>query len=165
MTTVSLLPLCRRQTARRPFSSVFPDGAHVGVMGGSHGGATTVLTIGSGRAEGFAAGIALYPSCNANAPYRASAPLVILSGELDDWTPAAPCERLARAATGAPVRIKVYPGAHHSFDNDKPVRYVQSRINGNAPGGRGATTGGHPAAWADSILEVQAFLARHLRAR
>jgi dienelactone hydrolase len=143
----------------------FVDGAHVGVMGGSHGGATTVLTIGTSRSNGFAAAVALYPGCNPNAPYHAEAPLLILSGELDDWTPAAPCERLARGATGAPVRIKVYPGAHHSFDNNSPVRYVPNRVNQNAPGGRGATTGGNAAAWADSIREVEAFFAQHLRTR
>jgi hypothetical protein len=36
-------------------------------------------------------------------------------------------------------------------------------INSNSPGGRGATTGGDPRAWADSIQEVAAFFARHLR--
>ena len=33
----------------------------------------------------------------------------------------------------------------------------------NVPGGRGATTGGDPVAWADSIREVMAFFDRHLR--
>jgi hypothetical protein len=43
------------------------------------------------------------------------------------------------------------------------VRYVATRINANSPGGRGATTGGDPAAWADSIREVHAFFGRHLK--
>jgi hypothetical protein len=36
--------------------------------------------------------------------------------------------------------------------HDCPLRerYVAARINPAAPGGRGATTGGGPAAWADS---------------
>lgn len=84
---------------------------------------------------------------------------------LDDWTPAAPCERLAKAAAGAPVRIKVYPGAHHAFDGANPVRYVESRANRNSPTGHGATTGGNAAAWADAIGEVTAFFAQNLRAR
>jgi len=141
------------------------DRAHVGVMGGSHGGATTVRTVGTARADGFAAAIALYPGCGINGPYHASAPLLILAGELDDWTPAAACERLAKRATGGPVRIKVYPGAHHAFDSGNPIRYNGARVNANAPGGRGATTGGNPEAWADSIREVTAFFAQHLRTR
>jgi dienelactone hydrolase len=52
---------------------------------------------------------------------------------------------------------------HHSFDNDRPARYVAERTNANAPGGKGATTGGNPAAWADSIREVSEFFAAHLR--
>jgi hypothetical protein len=50
-----------------------------------------------------------------------------------------------------------------SFDSWKPVRYVATRVNANSPTGRGATTGGDPQAWADSIREVAAFFGRHLR--
>lgn len=61
------------------------------------------------------------------------------------------------------MAIKIYRGAHHSFDGPKPVRYVPTRINANAPGGRGATTGGDPAAWADAIREVTGFFAARLK--
>jgi dienelactone hydrolase len=56
-----------------------------------------------------------------------------------------------------------YPGAHHSFDSHNPVRYVEARNNPSSPTGRGATTGGDPVAWADSIREVAAFFGRHLK--
>ena len=158
----------------------FVDGQRVGVMGGSHGGATTLATLSEGPADtpamgqakqqGFRAGIALYPGCSIGRPrfdtrYKAVAPLLILAGELDDWTPAEPCRRLAPAAAkeGAPVRIKVYPGAHHAFDGKAPQRYVAERNNANAPGGRGATTGGNAEAWADSLREVRAFFDAHLK--
>ena len=131
-------------------------------MGGSHGGSTTVATMLAQppAGAGFAAAVALYPRCDLHAGvYRPVAPLLILIGEKDDWTPAEPCRKLADAAraAGHPVAIKVYPGAHHSFDSPNRVRYVAARINPNAPGGRGATTGGDPVAWADSIREVIAF--------
>jgi dienelactone hydrolase len=73
-----------------------------------------------------------------------------------------PAERLAEAAqsSGYPVEIKVYPGAHHSFDSILPVRYVPARINANSPIRRGATTGGNPVAWADAIDQVVRFLAQ-----
>ena len=151
----------------------YVDGAHVGVMGGSHGGSTTLATMVDPR-TGFAAAIALYPGCGVRygnwwpgsaGAYKPVAPLLILTGEMDDWTPAEPCRQLAEKsrATGLPVAIKVYPGAHHAFDSDRPVRYVETRVNMNAPGGRGATTGGSPEAWADSIREVKAFFGKHLR--
>lgn len=173
----------------------YVDGAHVGVMGGSHGGTTVLLAdtaptaptapLATERLNGFAAAIALYPGCGGHfgawnvqrqfgdhglvtqylGTYRPVAPLLILIGEKDDWTPAAPCEALAARAqaAGGPVTIKVYPGANHSFDSNAPVRYVDNRRNANQPDGHGATTGGDPAAWADSIAQVTAFFARYLK--
>ena len=89
---------------------------------------------------------------------------MILIGERDDWTPAEPCRRLVKAAqsAGYPVDIKVYPGAHHSFDSPAPLRFLPNRRNINAPSGAGATTGGNPAAWADAVRQVESFLNKHL---
>jgi dienelactone hydrolase len=162
----------------------FADGRRLGVMGGSHGGSTTLAAMAApesaweplarDKRAGFAAAVALYPGCRARlgswradgtGTYQAVAPLLILIGDKDDWTPAAPCVALARSsqATRHPVEIVVYPGAHHSFDSDRPVRFVATRVNMNAPGGRGATTGGDPRAWADSIRRVAEFFERTLR--
>jgi dienelactone hydrolase len=161
----------------------YVDGRRVGLMGGSHGGSTTLASMLSPdddttslareKRAGFAAAVALYPSCapggrvwhNSSGVYRPIGPLLILIGEKDDWTPAEPCRRLTEAAqkAGHPVRIKIYPGALHSFDSHNPVRYVAARINANAPGGRGATTGGDPKAWADAIEQVAAFFAEYLK--
>jgi dienelactone hydrolase len=151
-----------RDTAAFLRHQPYVDGKRIGVMGGSHGGTTTVLSLAAPE-PAFRAGVALYPRCSAAGKgYHAAAPLLILAGEIDDWTPAEECRTLATTA-GAPIALKVYPGAHHSFDSPNPVRYVASRINPAAPGGRGATTGGNPEAWADSIKEVDAFFARNLR--
>jgi dienelactone hydrolase len=167
----------------------FVDPRRIGIMGGSHGGSSTLASMveaGAGRHDGFAAGIALYPSCSVtlgewstrrppgrslgpamshSGVYRPVAPTLILAGEKDDWTPAEPCRWLAETAraAGQPVSIKIYPGAHHAFDSPAPVRYVEARTNGNSPTGKGATTGGDPAAWADAKLQVAAFFAQYLR--
>jgi dienelactone hydrolase len=157
----------------------YVDGRRVGLMGASHGGTTVLAAMAPSRSEsaplardkraGFAAAVALYPRCSTvtrlSTAYRPIAPVLILIGEKDDWTPALDCRRLAEASSGAghPVAIKIYPGAHHSFDSPHPERYVATRINPGVPGGRGATTGGHAGAWADSIREVTAFFARHLQ--
>jgi dienelactone hydrolase len=172
----------------------FIDGRHIGIMGGSHGGSTTLMAmyqpaspaapLGQEKRNGFAAGIALYPDCGSRygawAPSRRSgnvgpvtsyggvyhpiAPLLILTGENDDWTPAAPCQALADRSreAGYPVSFKVYPGAHHAFDSNAPVRYNPMRNNINKIEGKGATTGGDPDAWADAIRQVKAFLGEHL---
>jgi dienelactone hydrolase len=163
----------------------YVDGKHVGLMGGSHGGTTTLagmVAADSGREPlaqekraGFAAAVALYPACAGSfgkwyfgsGVYRPVAPLLILIGEKDDWTPAEPCLQLAAAAreAGQPVSITVYPGAYHSFDSPMPSRYIAGRVNPNAPSGRGATTGGDPRAWQESIRQVDGFFARHLQQR
>jgi dienelactone hydrolase len=172
----------------------YVDGARVGLMGGSHGGSTTLASMAApesdnepfatDKRDGFAAAVALYPGCagrlgswravrqaasattiNYFGVYQPVAPLLILVGEADDWTPAEPCRKLTEAAqkAGYPVTIKIYPGAHHAFDGSSPVRYLPTRVNVNSPSGRGATTGGDPKAWADSIREVTAFFARYLK--
>jgi dienelactone hydrolase len=158
----------------------FVDGRRVGLMGGSHGGSTTLLSMLAPDSEsdslarekraGFRAAVALYPRCGTRLggraeSYRPVAPLLILIGEKDDWTPAEACQRLAAGAraAGYPVTITVYPDAHHSFDSDRPLRFVAARVNPASPTGRGATTGGNPAAWAASIRDALAFFAEHLQ--
>jgi dienelactone hydrolase len=165
------------------------DMKRVAVMGGSHGGASTLAAIvdvpaNANYEDRFAAAIALYPSCGRrfgewsverepdarhkivgySGVYKPLAPLLILTGEADDWTPAEPCRALAAASrqAGYPVEIIVYPGAHHSFDSPAPMRFIADRRNVNAPGGRGATTGGDKEAWADAVTRVEGFLDRHL---
>jgi dienelactone hydrolase len=127
-------------------------------MGGSHGGFTTLVTL-SRPGSGFAAAVALYPRCGFTPNLRPDVPLLILIGELDDWTPAKECLPLA----GERVTVKVYPGAHHSFDSPRPKRYVPARINPSSPTGRGATTEGHAGVWADSIVQTTEFFARYLK--
>lgn len=173
----------------------YVDARRIGVMGGSHGGWTILAALAAPSAandplfeakrQGFAAALALYPRCGnrygdwavtradgTRGPvisywgiYKPLAPLLILAGELDDWTPAEECWRLVTTsrAAGYPVEIKIYPGAHHSFDSDYPLRFNPERGNPNSLTGKGATTGGHPAAWADAKVQVRDYFARHLK--
>jgi dienelactone hydrolase len=143
----------------------------IGLMGFSHGGWTVLAAmdegvlarVSDGARHRFAAAVAFYPECAAGSwarAYRAVAPLLILSGELDDWTPAEPCQRLADVARaqGQPVSIVVYPGAYHSFDTYNPVTRIPE-----ARRGRGATIGGDNRAREDSVKQVEEFFARYLR--
>src|SRR5262245_56255906 len=63
-------------------------------------------------------------------------------GRLDAGRAVSEADTDAAQNAGYPVTIKIYPGDYHSFDSYNPVRYVAARVNANAPGGRGATTGG-----------------------
>ena len=70
----------------------------------------------------------------------------------------------AAQAQGLPIDIKIYPGALHAFDSASPVRTIAERVNQNAPGGRGATTGGNRAAWDDAVKRVLDFFAARVAA-
>lgn len=117
-------------------SSPDVDPTRIAAVGFSQG-ADTALSISTLRfpavfaprgGPGFKAVAAFYPPCANQGGARLTLPTLILIGEQDTVTPAADCERLAnaqpRAAPG--VRVVVYPGAAHGFDNpgfsrDAPV--------------------------------------------
>jgi dienelactone hydrolase len=86
--------------------------------------------------------------------------LLMLVGQLDDWTPSAPCVALAKSVTEMRPEIAVYPGAWHGFDSDAPVRLRKDVPNGVNPG-QGVHVGGNPAAWRASRDRVVRFLAEH----
>jgi len=107
----------------------FVDANRIGVIGFSAGGIAT-LSIAEARdfelfenegEHGFKAAIAFYPACPSDNPMKM--PTLILTGELDDWTPARACRATAaRRNGGSPVKLIVYPGAYHSFDVPRPGR-------------------------------------------
>ena len=99
---------------------------------------------------------------NQQLPPPDAAPLLILAGANDDWTPAESCQKLADAAreAGRPITIVVYPDARHHFDGAHLKRPVFVSI---AKGGKGATIEYNPKAHEDSEKKVKNFLAAQLR--
>jgi dienelactone hydrolase len=113
----------------------------------------------------IARAVALYPGCRAQAEqngFRVRLPLLILIGDADDWTPAAPCLALTDAALGRgePVEIRTYPGAFHDFDHPGSRVRERTGLAFTASGSGVAMVGTDPAARADAIRRVPAFLAR-----
>jgi dienelactone hydrolase len=144
------------------------DPKRIGLIGWSNG-ASTVLAATNLRHHDVsvattrpAFAIAFYPGCEADLKrgYLPSAPLLMLVGQLDDWTPAAPCAALARASDEPRPEIVTYAGAWHGFDSDAPVRLRKDVPNGANPG-QGVHVGGNPAAWRASRDRVVKFLAEH----
>jgi len=72
----------------------------------------------------FAAHLAFYPPCFIN-PENLSftkAPIHILIGEADNWTPAKPCINLVeKLSDKTNISITTYPDPHHGFDSEEPV--------------------------------------------
>ena len=112
--------------------SPFVVADRIAVMGVSAGGTRTLWSVERGFIERqfrekFRAAIALYPQCF-SVTGRITVPTLILIGERDEWTRAADCRELVRRTGGGddsaaedgmrpPLRLVVYPGAHHAFDN------------------------------------------------
>jgi dienelactone hydrolase len=132
------------------------DVRKIAILGWSHGG-SAVLAATNANDHGVSIrpvqpsmAIAFYPGCSESlkAAYQPQVSLLMLLGELDDWTPAAPCIELAKRVNAKAV---LYPDSHHDFDN--PVGSVKLRQevpNGMHPGrgvhaGRNPVTG--PQAW------------------
>ncbi|MEJ6023914.1 dienelactone hydrolase family protein [Ramlibacter sp. PS4R-6] len=105
--------------------------------------------------------VAFYPGCikfNRMLRYELAAPLLVLIGEADDWTPSAPCVQLHSRLGGSgamPFELKVYPGAYHGFDGTAPVTVHEGL--GNVRFGK-AHVGGDPEARAQSHARMFEFL-------
>jgi dienelactone hydrolase len=129
---------------------------HVALLGWSHGGSAVLSATDSTRADVRGANVsgvsvrpavavAFYPGCSAalKSRYQPTAPLVMMLGEKDDWTPPGPCIELGKAVS---AEVNVYADSYHDFDN--PVGQVQLRAdvpNGVNPG-KGVHAGPNPVA-------------------
>jgi dienelactone hydrolase len=135
----------------------------VDLLGWSNGGGTTLYTAAQrpdlppGLFRRF---VAFYPGCatvSRETTWQPAGPLLILVGESDDWTPAAPCHVLAQRFPGR-VEVVTYPGAYHDFD--APDRDVEERSGlATPPSGTGhAHTGTNEPAREDALRRVPVFL-------
>jgi dienelactone hydrolase len=143
------------------------DRQRLGVLGWSNGGSTVLAATNQRHSEVRAApvqpslAVAYYPGCESELQrgYQASAPLLMLLGEADDWTPAAPCKALAQAASpaGPQPQWDAYEGAYHGFDGTAPLRHRKDVPNGVRPGA-GVHVGAHPEARAAAQVRLAKFL-------
>jgi dienelactone hydrolase len=140
----------------------FVDPDRIGVLGYSMGGGSAMLAVERGRIEQsfprkFRAVVAYYPGfCVQNSGIM-TAPMLILIGALDDWTPAQGCQELVKRASeeGVTIDIVVYPNAYHAFD-----------IAELRPGRRymGHWLEYDEAAAKDALTQTRRFLDEHLAA-
>ena len=119
------------------------DAGRIAVVGFSQGGgmalsAVNANEIGTLGLRQFKAAVAYYPTWCPSANETVTAPVLILVGELDDWTPAKDCRASMATRSGQEAREKliVLPDAYHGFDGitlkDKPLRYFGHLLAYNA---------------------------------
>jgi carboxymethylenebutenolidase len=139
------------------------DPARVGVQGWSNGGMTVLVTMSEKapgisnptHATGFRAGLALYPGCGMDAvkgEYRPYAPLTMLVAGADEEVSPQICEKFAKRAkeNGGDVRLHVYPGAEHNFDD---------------PGKKKQSVAANEQATVDAMRRAEKFFGEQLAAR
>jgi dienelactone hydrolase len=149
------------------------DAHRLGVIGWSHGG-QTVLSAADQTDDLVRQAtikptvlVAYYPGCNGPESmfrYEAVAPLLIMTGAIDDWTPPAACrrlvERLHRSQPDQTVHYIEYPDSYHAFDSLRPPA-VRDNVAGTRSGK--ATVGGNPAAREASAQALTQFLTEQFK--
>lgn len=140
----------------------------ISLIGWSGGGSTVLAAIRKDRspADGrpdFKRAVAFYPACRVQSEspsFAVRMPLLILMGDADDWTPAAPCGYLAKAAQARrePVELVLYPGVLHDFDHPRLDVRERENIAYSASGTGKVTVGTNFAAREDALKRVGAFL-------
>lgn len=163
-------------------SRPYVDRERIGVVGWSNGGVFAIALVnGPSHARaadrgvlvpppGFRAAVAFYPGgCYSLVAERVERPLLVLMGDVDDWTVPGPCAEMVTnmRRRGADTTIVLYHGAHHYFDVEGQRRaWLPEVENRNLPGECcGATVGYDPEADADAHRRVDAFFGYHLGAR
>ena len=110
------------------------DKDNVGIVGWSLGGGTALFSGWKPLIEAispknnFAAHLAYYPPCiiiPTNTEFT-DAPIQILIGADDDWTPALACEELVKLINKDNINLIIYENSHHSFDSKLKLRYVEN---------------------------------------
>lgn len=106
------------------------DSDRVSITGWSLGGGVTLFSAwlplknAINKKLKFNSHLAYYPPCfiePRNLEFTDSK-IHILIGDLDNWTPAIPCQNLVeKLKTNTDIDITVYENSHHSFDRDSPV--------------------------------------------
>ena len=114
------------------------DKEKISIVGWSLGGGVTLFSgwlpvkNAINKELNFASHLAFYPPCfidPENTDFTKS-PIHIFIGELDNWTPAKPCEDLAsKLKPNTNIDVTVFESSYHSFDTDLKVHKNENAYN------------------------------------
>jgi dienelactone hydrolase len=128
------------------------------LLGWSDGGTTVLAALNNPPPNLLRGAVAMYPACMRTVrdpTWRPAAPLLILMGAADDWTPPKPCQTLA--TRDPKIQITLYPGAYHDFDVPRDPVHTISGLPYTKNHTGIAHAGENPAARAAARLRVPAF--------
>lgn len=146
------------------------DTARVVLLGWSNGAQAVLATVDASRP--WPAGtpqveraVAFYPGCKRAVQqhsFRLRAPILLMIGGADDWTPATRCAMLQSAVLarqpGARFRLEIFPGAYHGFDGTSEL-HVRRDVPAAARKVQGVTVGGDAVARVAALAQLDSWLA------
>jgi dienelactone hydrolase len=133
------------------------DGDRLGVIGWSHG-ATSILALLGQKQPSVRVAVGFFPSCSSyllRDKFQVTAPLLLLVGEDDDWTPAEPCRALVAKSAQPTFRLVTYPETFHDFDNASLKADEKKRL---VLGGTSISVGFNPEASSDAYRRTFKWL-------
>lgn len=142
------------------------DASRIALLGWSNGGSTVLSVLDAEQEPSpgpLAAAVMFYPGCGQYSHVNGRpVPVLMELGAADDWTPAAPCQRIAERwrAAGQDLTLHVHAGAYHDFDATRPVRFRADVPNGVKK--NGVHQGGNPVAREAALHSLDAFLRQRL---
>ncbi len=137
-----------RDAVRLLVTENLSDPTNIFIMGQSNGGSVVSL-LANNTFMGLRAVVAYYPWCGVVSA-KPKVPLLVLSGEEDDWTPPAKC--VAKDKPGGNLEVVTYTDAKHSFDLNLAVQTY-----------KGHTIGGNPKARSDARRRMINWFKANLR--
>lgn len=144
------------------------DANRIVLLGWSNGAQAVLEAVDASRAwpadtPAVNRAVAFYPGCASaqkRPDYRLNAPLLLLAGGNDDWTPVDHCQALQTAVLArqpqARFELDMFGGAYHGFDGTAPVKERNGIPKGRRYGT--VTVGGDPAAREAAFAKLAAWL-------
>ncbi|WP_439668472.1 Dienelactone hydrolase [Cupriavidus necator] len=146
------------------------DTARIVLLGWSNGAQAVLATVDASRP--WPAGtpqveraVAFYPGCRRAVQqhnFRLRAPMLLMIGGADDWTPATRCAMLQSAVLarqpGARFRLEIYPGAYHGFDGTSEL-HMRRDVPAGMRKTQGVTVGGDAVARVAALAQLDSWLA------
>jgi dienelactone hydrolase len=146
------------------------DAARIVLLGWSNGAQAVLATVDASRpwpanTPSVERAVAFYPACKRAVQqhnFRLRAPVLVMIGGADDWTPATRCAMLQSAVLArqpnARFRLEIYPGAYHGFDGTSELQ-MRRDAPGGSRAGRGVTIGGDAVARVAAMAQLDSWLA------
>lgn len=144
------------------------DARRIVLLGWSNGAQAVLEAVDASRAwptdtPAVNRAVAFYPGCASaqkRPDYRLNAPLLLLAGGNDDWTPADHCQALQTAVLArqpqARFELDMFGGAYHGFDGTAALKERNGIPKGRRYGT--VTVGGDPAAREAAFAKLAAWL-------